>query len=68
MVPISVGYAGQIPVLRHSAYSISNWLMHQARLLAYIDNFFLMGLLVLTFVPLAFLMKRSQPGQIDIAH
>jgi len=47
---------------------ISNLVMQQARLLAYIDNFFLMGLLVIMFVPLAFLMKRSQPGQISLAH
>ena len=40
----------------------------QARLLAYIDNFFLMGLLVLLFVPLAFLMKRSRPGAVSLAH
>jgi len=47
---------------------LSNLVMQQARLLAYIDNFFLMGCLVVLFVPLAFLMKRSQPGPVSLAH
>jgi len=47
---------------------IGNGVARQARLLAYIDNFFLMGLLVLLFVPLAFLMKRSRPGAVSLAH
>ena len=47
---------------------ISNVVLQQARLLAYVDNFFLMGVLVLLFVPLAFLMKRSRPNPVGIAH
>jgi len=53
---------------RQTVGLISNLVLQQARLLAYIDNFFLMGWLVILFVPLAFLMKRSQPGQVSLAH
>ena len=53
---------------RQTISYINDLVMQQARLLAYIDNFFVMGLLVLTIIPLVFLMKRSRPGQTAPAH
>lgn len=34
----------------------------QATMLAYIDNFWLLGVIVLTMIPFVFLMKRLKPG------
>jgi MFS transporter, DHA2 family, multidrug resistance protein len=37
-------------------------LIRQATMLAYIDNFWLLGTAILVMVPLVFLMKKKQPG------
>ena len=40
----------------------------QASMLAYIDNFWLLGVAILVMVPLAFLMKRPKPGGAMAVH
>jgi MFS transporter, DHA2 family, multidrug resistance protein len=37
-------------------------LIRQATMLAYIDDFFLLGVAILAMVPIVFLMKKSSPG------
>jgi hypothetical protein len=37
-------------------------LNQQATMLAYIDNFWILGILVAFMVPLVFLMKKVKPG------
>ncbi len=45
------------------AYGLVNGLVQQqAVMLAYIDNFWLLGLAVLLIIPLVFLMKKVKPG------
>ena len=53
----------------HQAYGlVSNLIDQQATMLAYIDNFWLLGLAVLLMIPLVFLMKKVQPGGTIAAH
>ena len=45
------------------AYGFANvQLQQQATMLAYIDNFWLLGLTVLLMIPFVFLMKKVKPG------
>jgi DHA2 family multidrug resistance protein len=41
---------------------VANLIDRQATMLAYIDNFWLLGVTVLAMIPFIFLMKRVQPG------
>jgi hypothetical protein len=34
----------------------------QATMLAYIDNFWLLGIAIMLMIPTVFLMKKSRPG------
>jgi MFS transporter, DHA2 family, multidrug resistance protein len=47
----------------HQAYAlVANMLDQQATMLAYIDNFWLLGVCVLVMLPFVFLMKKVKPG------
>jgi MFS transporter, DHA2 family, multidrug resistance protein len=47
----------------HQAYAlVANMLDQQATMLAYIDNFWLLGVCVLVMIPFVFLMKKVKPG------
>jgi DHA2 family multidrug resistance protein len=47
----------------HRAYAtVQNMVVRQATMLAYIDNFWLLGIAILCMIPLAFLMKRARSG------
>ncbi|HEY1263883.1 MAG TPA: DHA2 family efflux MFS transporter permease subunit [Terriglobales bacterium] len=47
----------------HRAYAlIEGNVLRQANMLAYLDNFWMMGWAILLMVPLVFLMKKSKPG------
>jgi DHA2 family multidrug resistance protein len=41
---------------------LQNTVTRQANMLAYIDNFWLLGLAILCMIPLVFLMKKTKPG------
>ncbi len=41
---------------------VANMLDRQATMLAYIDNFWLLGVSVLVMLPFVFLMKKVKPG------
>ena len=40
----------------------------QATMLAYMDNFWLLGVAVLAMIPFVFLMRRVKPGGPMVAH
>ncbi len=45
------------------AYALIQGTVHrQATMLAYIDDFWLLGVAILAMVPLVFLMKKGKPG------
>jgi DHA2 family multidrug resistance protein len=47
----------------HEAYAvIANMINQQATMLAYVDDFWLVGWAVLVMIPLVFLMKKVKPG------
>ncbi len=47
----------------HRAYALLQGnFFRQATMLAYIDNFWLLGVAILVMVPLVFLMKRPRTG------
>jgi len=47
----------------HRAYGmVSNLVTQQATMLAYIDNFKMLGVAVLAMIPFVFLMKKVKPG------
>jgi MFS transporter, DHA2 family, multidrug resistance protein len=41
---------------------VANQIDQQANMLAYIDNFWLIGVIVLAMIPFVFMMKRAKPG------
>ena len=53
----------------HKAYALLQAnVFRQASMLAYIDNFWLLGVAILVMVPLVFLMKRPKPGGAIAVH
>jgi DHA2 family multidrug resistance protein len=53
----------------HKAYALLQAnLFRQATMLAYIDNFWLLGVAILVMVPLVFLMKRPRTGGAIAVH
>ncbi len=48
--------------------SMQALIVRQANMLAYIDNFWLLGMAILVIVPLVFLMKKSKPGGAVAVH
>lgn len=53
----------------HRAYAlVQNNLFRQSNMLAYIDNFWLLGTVILCMIPLVFLMKKAKPGGEMVAH
>jgi DHA2 family multidrug resistance protein len=52
---------------QQQAYGMmANTVQRQATMLAYIDNFYLLGCAILAMVPLVFLMKRPKSGEIAV--
>ena len=53
----------------HRAYAlVQNNLFRQSNMLAYIDNFWLLGTVILCMIPLVFLMKKAKPGGEMVVH
>jgi MFS transporter, DHA2 family, multidrug resistance protein len=53
----------------HKAYGLlQGSLFRQANMLAYIDNFYLLGVVSLAMIPLVFLMKKPPAGRGMVAH
>ncbi len=57
------------PDAMHRAYALLQAsVLRQASMLAYIDNFWLLGVAILVMVPLVFLMKRPPTGGTIAVH
>jgi DHA2 family multidrug resistance protein len=54
--------AGAVTATKQAYTVIGGMVAQQSTLLAYIDNFWLLGVSALVLVPLTFLMKKSKPG------
>jgi DHA2 family multidrug resistance protein len=54
--------AGAVTATKQAYAVIGRMVAQQSSLLAYIDNFWLLGITALALVPLTFLMKKSRPG------
>jgi MFS transporter, DHA2 family, multidrug resistance protein len=56
-------HGSQAEYASKQAYAmLGSAMQRQAGMLAYIDNFWFLGLMALAMIPFAFLMKRSKPG------
>jgi DHA2 family multidrug resistance protein len=47
---------------QHAWANIQNMVLRQANMLAYVDNFWILGVAILFALPLVFLMRKSKPG------
>jgi DHA2 family multidrug resistance protein len=54
--------------LRQAYGIVANLIDQQATMLAYVDNFWLLGVAVLAMIPFVFLMKRVKPGSPMAVH
>jgi DHA2 family multidrug resistance protein len=54
--------ASAVTATRQAYAAIGGMVLQQSTLLAYIDNFWLLGVTALALVPFTFLMKKSRPG------
>lgn len=58
-----MAHGSSAPEASRQAYGlVSGMLGQQATMLAYIDDFWLVGVAVLVMIPLVFLMKKVKPG------
>ena len=48
--------------MRQAYALVANMIDQQATMLAYVDNFWLVGIAVLVMIPFVFLMKKVKPG------
>ena len=51
-----------VDATQHAYAMLQNTVIRQANMLAYIDNFWLLGIAILCMIPLVFLMKKAKPG------
>jgi DHA2 family multidrug resistance protein len=58
----SAAMGGSVNPTPRAYAMVQNMVVRQATMLAYIDNFWLLGVAILCMVPLAFLMKRAKSG------
>ncbi|MBI1824437.1 MAG: EmrB/QacA family drug resistance transporter, partial [Nitrospirae bacterium] len=64
---ISAG-VGAVDAARRAEAILYRMVDQQATMLAYIDNFWLLGLLFLAIVPLVFFLKRIERGKAPAMH
>jgi MFS transporter, DHA2 family, multidrug resistance protein len=58
-----VAHGSSLYLATQQAYAmVGNLILQQATMLAYIDNFWMLGVAVLIMIPFVFLMKRVKPG------
>ena len=60
--------AGAVMATKQAYAVIGGMVLQQATLLAYLDNFWLLGITALALVPLTFLMKKTKPGGAVAVH
>jgi DHA2 family multidrug resistance protein len=60
---VAMGGGGGDGAPTQKAYAmVQNMVVRQATMLAYIDNFWLLGIAIFCMIPLAFVMKRAKTG------
>jgi DHA2 family multidrug resistance protein len=64
----SGGGAGPVAAAQQAYASIQANLIRQSTMLAYIDNFWLLGVVIACLVPCVFLIKKIRPGGEIVAH
>jgi MFS transporter, DHA2 family, multidrug resistance protein len=64
----SGGGAGPGAAAQQAYASIQSNLIRQSTMLAYIDNFWLLGVVIACLVPCVFLIKKIKPGGEMVAH
>jgi DHA2 family multidrug resistance protein len=58
-----VAHGASLAQATHQAYAVmANMINQQATMLAYVDDFWMVGWAVLVMIPLVFLMKKVKPG------
>jgi DHA2 family multidrug resistance protein len=58
-----MAHGASMAAATQQAYAVmANMINQQATMLAYVDDFWLVGWAVLVMIPLVFLMKRVKPG------
>jgi DHA2 family multidrug resistance protein len=64
----SGGGAGPVAAAQQAYASLQANLIRQSTMLAYIDNFWLLGVVIACLVPCVFLIKKIKPGGEMVAH
>jgi DHA2 family multidrug resistance protein len=64
----SGGGAGPGTALQQAYAMIQANVIRQATMLAYIDNFWLLGVVILCLIPCVFLIRKSKPGGEIVVH
>jgi DHA2 family multidrug resistance protein len=64
----SHGGAGAASALQHAYAMLQANVIRQATMLAYIDNFWVLGVVIACLVPCVFLIKKIKPGGEIVAH
>jgi MFS transporter, DHA2 family, multidrug resistance protein len=62
------GASGSVTPTQQAYAMIQANVIRQSTMLAYIDNFWLLGTVILCLIPLAFLIKKTRPGGGMVAH
>jgi len=60
--------SGGSSALQHAYAMMQANVIRQATMLAYIDNFWVLGIAILCLIPCVFLIKKSKPGGAIVAH
>jgi MFS transporter, DHA2 family, multidrug resistance protein len=64
----SGGGSGPGTALQQAYAMVQSNVIRQATMLAYIDNFWLLGVVILCLIPCVFLIKKTKPGGEIVAH
>jgi MFS transporter, DHA2 family, multidrug resistance protein len=60
--------AGPGSASQHAYAMVQANIIRQSTMLAYVDNFWLLGIVIFCLIPLVFLIKKSKPGGGMVAH
>jgi DHA2 family multidrug resistance protein len=64
----SGGGSGPGTALQQAYAMVQANVIRQATMLAYIDNFWLLGIVIACLIPCVFLIKKTKPGGEIVAH
>jgi DHA2 family multidrug resistance protein len=60
--------ADAVAAIRQAYATVGGMMVRQSILLAYLDNFWLLGISALVLVPFVFIMKKAKPGGAVAVH